>query len=81
MEIVLQNSALSVYLKEIEQYPLLDRESEHNYAVRYREHNDLEAAKILVSQASFIKRAAAQLLHLLLQQTCANSVLALEKSF
>ncbi len=40
---------LQRYLAEIRRYPLLSREEEHAIAVRYREHQDLEAAYRLVT--------------------------------
>ncbi|MFO8057755.1 MAG: RNA polymerase factor sigma-32 [bacterium] len=42
-------SILQRYLMEIRNYPLLDKESEHGLAVRYQEHQDLNAARTLVS--------------------------------
>ncbi|RMD81986.1 MAG: sigma-70 family RNA polymerase sigma factor [Candidatus Dadabacteria bacterium] len=41
--------ALGAYLAEIRKYPILSREEEHELAVRYREHGDLEAAYKLVT--------------------------------
>lgn len=40
---------LQRYLSEIRRYPLLSREEEHALAVRYKEHEDLEAAYRLVT--------------------------------
>jgi len=40
---------LQRYLAEIRKYPLLDKEQEHDLAVRYQEHNDINAARHLVS--------------------------------
>lgn len=40
---------LKRYLKEVSQYPLLSAEEETELAVKLRNHNDLEAAKSLVS--------------------------------
>jgi RNA polymerase sigma-32 factor len=36
------------YLRQIQQFPILSSEEEHNYALRYCENGDKEAAKILV---------------------------------
>ncbi len=40
---------LQRYLTEIRRYPLLSREEEHHLAVRYKEHQDLDAAYRLVT--------------------------------
>jgi RNA polymerase sigma-32 factor len=40
---------LQRYLQEIRRYPLLSREEEHELAVRYKEHRDVEAAYRLVT--------------------------------
>lgn len=40
---------LQRYLTEIRRYPLLSREEEHELAVRYKEHGDMEAAYALVT--------------------------------
>ncbi len=40
---------LQRYLAEIRNYPLLDKGQEHDLAVRYQEHNDINAARHLVS--------------------------------
>jgi len=37
------------YLAEIRRYPLLSREEEHELAVRYKEHGDKEAGRILAT--------------------------------
>jgi RNA polymerase sigma-32 factor len=41
--------ALGSYLAQIRQYPLLSREEEHELAVRYFEHGDLDAAYKLIT--------------------------------
>jgi RNA polymerase sigma-32 factor len=41
--------ALSTYLAEIRQYPILSREEEHELAVRYYEHGDKQAAYRLIT--------------------------------
>jgi RNA polymerase sigma-32 factor len=40
---------LQRYIDEIRRYPLIDRETEHGLAVRYREHGDVSAAARLVT--------------------------------
>ncbi|MBX7142882.1 MAG: RNA polymerase factor sigma-32 [Oligoflexia bacterium] len=40
---------LSAYLREIQRYPLLSKEEEHDLAVKYFTHKDIEAAYKLVS--------------------------------
>ena len=40
---------LQRYLSEIRRYPVLSREEEHELAVRYKEHDDLDAAYRLVT--------------------------------
>lgn len=61
MEIVISKDSLSVYLREIERFPILKREEEHDLAVRYREYNDLEAARSLVtSNLRFVVKVAGE---------------------
>lgn len=65
--------ALSAYLREISRYPTLSREEERALAVRYLEHEDLEAAYKLVSSNLWLvvklardyERAARNLLDLI----------------
>ncbi|MGI6524702.1 MAG: RNA polymerase factor sigma-32 [Bdellovibrionota bacterium] len=40
---------LRAYLREIRRYPPLSREEEHELAVRYKEHNDLDAVYKLIT--------------------------------
>ncbi|TFH29803.1 MAG: sigma-70 family RNA polymerase sigma factor [Myxococcales bacterium] len=40
---------LGVYMRDVQRYPLLSREEEHDLAVRFFEEDDLEAAKQLVT--------------------------------
>jgi len=40
---------LGVYMRDVQRYPLLTKEEEHDLAVRYLEEDDLEAAKRLVT--------------------------------
>ena len=46
---VVRYDPLQRYLTEIRRYPLLSREEEHQLALQYKEHNDLEAAYRLVT--------------------------------
>ncbi len=39
---------LTLYLSHIRNHPILDAESQQKLAVRYKQHNDLEAAQLLV---------------------------------
>ncbi|MCA9612198.1 MAG: RNA polymerase subunit sigma-70, partial [Myxococcales bacterium] len=41
---VARRDPLALYMKDVQRYPLLTREQEHELAVRYVEHGDLEAA-------------------------------------
>jgi len=40
---------LTAYIQEIKRYPLLSRKEEHDYAIRYKENGDLDAARRLVT--------------------------------
>jgi len=40
---------LGAYMRDIQRYPLLSKEEEHELAVRFFEHDDLEAARRLVT--------------------------------
>jgi RNA polymerase sigma-32 factor len=46
---VVRYDPLQRYLTEIRRYPLLSREEEHEVALRYKEHEDVEAAYRLVT--------------------------------
>ena len=51
---VVKNS-LETYLVQINQFPLLTQEEEFKLAVRYRKHNDIEAAqKLITSNLRFV---------------------------
>jgi RNA polymerase sigma-32 factor len=51
---VVKNS-LETYLVQINQFPLLTQEEEFKLAVRYRKHNDIEAAqKLITSNLKFV---------------------------
>lgn len=58
-ELTLTGNTLDHYIAQINQYKLLDRETEHELALRYREENDLEAAQRLVcSNLRFVVKIA-----------------------
>lgn len=40
---------LGVYMRDVQRYPLLSKEEEHDLAVRFFEHEDVEAARKLVT--------------------------------
>ena len=48
-EVQRSKDLLGFYLKEVRRYPLLSPEEEHDYAVRYQETGDKEAAERLVT--------------------------------
>lgn len=55
---VVKNS-LETYLVQINQFPLLTQEEEFALAVRYRKHNDIEAAqKLITSNLRFVVKIA-----------------------
>jgi len=61
MELVLSKDSLALYLRDIERFPILKREEEYALAVRFREHNDLDAAKTLVtSNLRFVVKVAGE---------------------
>src|SRR4030066_2494712 len=61
MEHLLAKEALALYLRDIESFHILKREEEYALAVRFREHNDLEAAKTLVtSNLRFVVKVAGE---------------------
>lgn len=61
MKLAISKDSLAIYLREIERLPLLRREEELALAVRYREHNDLEAARTLVtSNLRFVVKIAGE---------------------
>ncbi|MCI0482709.1 MAG: RNA polymerase sigma factor RpoH [Candidatus Dadabacteria bacterium] len=54
-----KSSALALYIHRINRFPLLTKEEEHDLAVRWREHNDIEAAhKLVVSNLRFVVKVA-----------------------
>src|SRR5690606_2877165 len=53
--------AFTAYLREIQQYPRLSKEEEHELAVRYRKFQDLEAAyKLVTSNLWLVVKIARQ---------------------
>ena len=53
--------SLSVFMREMENHPLLSKEEEYVLAVRYYENEDLEAAnKLVVSNLRFVVRIASE---------------------
>ena len=55
---VVKNS-LDTYLVQINQFPLLSKEEEFKLAVRYRKHDDIEAAhKLITSNLRFVVKVA-----------------------
>ena len=52
-------SAMSLYMNNIKQYPLLSKDEEFELAVRWYEDNDIEAAhKLVVSNLRFVVKIA-----------------------
>lgn len=61
MELVVSKDSLTLYLREIERFSILMRDEEYALAVRYREHNDLMAARTLVtSNLRFVVKVAGE---------------------
>ena len=53
--------SLSVFMREMEKHPLLSKEEEYAFAVRYYENEDLEAAnKLVVSNLRFVVKIASE---------------------
>jgi RNA polymerase sigma-32 factor len=53
--------SLSLYLREINRFPLLQPAEEYDLAVRYRKYGDLEAAhKLVVSNLRFVVKIASE---------------------
>jgi len=56
--------ALTQYLSRVEGFPLLSREEEHDLAVRYYEHKDIEAAhRLVTSNLRFVVKIAMEYRH------------------
>jgi len=63
MNAVALREPLNIFLKEIEKYPVLDKEEEYKLAVRYHEEMDLEAANtLIVSNLRFVVKIAREYL-------------------
>lgn len=61
MELTLSKDSLSIYLRDIERFPILRKEEEYALAVRYRESDDLQAARTLVtSNLRFVVKIAGE---------------------
>ena len=59
LQVALQSGSLEAYLQAIKQVPMVSAERERELAVRFREHNDLDAARELVlSHLRFVARVA-----------------------
>ncbi len=60
-EAVATYNSVSVFMREMEKYPVLSREEECSLAKRYREHGDLDAAnRLVVSNLRFVVRTASE---------------------
>ena len=54
-----KTSPLALYMNNIKQYPLLSKDEEFELAVRWHDHNDIEAAhKLVVSNLRFVVKIA-----------------------
>jgi len=54
-----KTSALALYIHRINRFPLLTKQEEYELAVRWREHNDIDAAhKLVVSNLRFVVKIA-----------------------
>ena len=59
LQLALQTGSLEAYLQAVNQVPMVSAERERELALRFREHNDLEAARELVlSHLRFVVRVA-----------------------
>ena len=64
MELPVVADSLSLYLAEINRFPLLSREEEYELAMRYRKKNDLEAAhRLILSNLRFVVKIACEYRH------------------
>ncbi len=58
---VATRDSLSVFMQEMEEYPLLSKEEEYALAVRYYENEDIEAAnRLVVSNLRFVVKIASE---------------------
>lgn len=61
MREIVSRDPLRVFLRDIENYPLLSREEEYELAVRYHKEGDLDAAKrLVVSNLRFVIKIASE---------------------
>jgi len=59
MDSTMPVGSLTAYIQRVNQVPVLTAEEEHALAVRFREHNDLEAArKLVMSHLRFVVKIA-----------------------
>lgn len=59
MSAVVAEKSIDRYVSEINRHPLLTREQEQELAIRYRDHNDLEAAhQLVVANLRFVVKIA-----------------------
>lgn len=59
MELPAVTSALELYIGEINKFPVLDADEEFRLAVRFKQHDDMEAAeKLVVSNLRFVVKIA-----------------------
>src|SRR4030066_515103 len=86
MALVRSKASLALYLRDIERFPILKREEEYALAVRFREHNDLDAAKTLVtSNLRFVVKVAGEYrrfgfkIHDLIQEGTIGLMMAVKK--
>jgi len=58
---LVKSSSLTRYLSEINRFPILSREEEHELAAHYKEHGDMEAAhKLVTANLRFVVKIALQ---------------------
>ena len=59
MKALALNTSMNLFLKEVENYPLLSKQEEYETAVIYHENGDLEAAnKLVLSNLRFVMKIA-----------------------
>ncbi len=61
MKALALNTSMNLFLKEVENYPLLSKQEEYETAVNYHENGDLEAAnKLVLSNLRFVMKIAGE---------------------
>ncbi len=61
MKALALNTSMNLFLKEVENYPLLSKQEEYETAVIYHENGDLEAAnKLVLSNLRFVMKIAGE---------------------